>query len=775
MWRYARHFWSIPYQSTPGRNIFYLVRDGAIENRPLIGIAALGNPVLGLAQRDEFAGWSPDGLTRILSSLSPRKRKRGARRLFETLSEGIEEIYSKDFFDGAIPGDWRDAVAVLESVENESADERVRQLGNGDSRDPEYVNIRAAQTAVGKGRADEVDWKALSQTALYRRKRASTLGALLRARGTLHELGAPADGYLDRALADENGRRSVEVALRHIKQGVIAASVMELITCGAIPPYRDVLGGKLVALLMLSREVSRDHQRKYSDQVSLIASGLAGAPVTRPTRLAWITTSSLYAVGSSQYNRLKVPVGDGDETISYQRIGITESFGTVHFAADTVASLSQLARIVDANRRRINNLFGEGTSPKLRLIRSGLECLGLNANIFLRHHSPRLLYGASMCSNLPEILLGLSEAPNYLLPAGKRSTNLLVEHWRSRWLSKRIGRPEILESIRSQRVDQFLLGADPAVGSASPGEGRGVTVARSDSPINADEGSDEQRTFVERLYRSTKSYADRLSQEELDAIHVDLGVDGFMADAAEAKKQIIVTGNPGDGKTHLIERLRPQLEAAGAEVITDANACSDEETLKTWARCRKSKKPFVLAINEWPLYVLQRLARARKFSPVEEALRQIRTARYFVEAQKPEPPKDEVVTIDLSLRNLLAPSVVGEVIAKLTDEHFYAGLDGADPMLANREALRDPQVAERLTKLLDLVGKRLGHVTMRQLVGFIAYLLSGGQSASDRLRSGQGADGLAYSTLAFDGGEGSMFDRRSRDVRSGSSDAPAVG
>ena len=31
IWRYARHFWSIPYQSTPGRNMFYLVRDGAAD------------------------------------------------------------------------------------------------------------------------------------------------------------------------------------------------------------------------------------------------------------------------------------------------------------------------------------------------------------------------------------------------------------------------------------------------------------------------------------------------------------------------------------------------------------------------------------------------------------------------------------------------------------------------------------------------------------------------------------------------------------------------
>ena len=62
IWRYARHFWSIPYQSTPGRNMYYLVRDGAAGDRPLIGIAALGNTVLGLAQRDDYAGWSAEGM-----------------------------------------------------------------------------------------------------------------------------------------------------------------------------------------------------------------------------------------------------------------------------------------------------------------------------------------------------------------------------------------------------------------------------------------------------------------------------------------------------------------------------------------------------------------------------------------------------------------------------------------------------------------------------------------------------------------------------------------
>jgi hypothetical protein len=266
------------------------------------------------------------------------------------------------------------------------------------------------------------------------------------------------------------------------------------------------------------------------------------------------------------------------------------------------------------------------------------------------------------------------------------------------------------------------------------------------------------QTFIERLYRSANSYADRLSADELDSIHVDLGVDDYLVAQAEAGKQIIVTGNPGDGKTHLIERLRPKLEAADARVLTDANACTDADILKEWTASRGDGRPFVLAINEWPLYVLQRLAKISGFSPVSEALRQVTSGRFFIEAHRPQDAKENVVVVDLSLRNLLSESVVERVVERLTQDRFYTGLNPADPAIANRDALREPQVRERLVTLLQLVSTRTGHVTMRQLVGFVAYLITSGRSATERVRAGQDTVGLAYSNLAFHQGIGPLFD-----------------
>lgn len=757
-WRYARHLWSIPYQSTPGRNMYYLVRDQAGDRRPIIGIAALGNAVLGLYQRDEALGWTVGALRRRLLQADVRERSVIAHRLIDTLYAAIHDIYHADLLPELRFSE--ESIQHLQRIEQQAAERRQRALEEArDERIPEYYFVREAHAALEAGEIDSVDWLRLARTDLYTRKRAGSLASLIRALMVLQslEITRNSDALLD-AFRREEGRRSADVAIRQIKVRAIAENVMEVITCGAVAPYGEVLGGKLVAMLLASPKVVTDFRSRYSGRVSLIASAMKGAPVYRDPDLVLLTTSSLYSVGSSQYNRIKIPSPDPrGGAIEYEQIGRTDSFGTVHIAPDTAESL-RLVATLSTKRRPANHLFGEGISPKLRTIRSGMDALGLQPDVFMRHHSPRILYAVRLARNADDVLLGLEETPDYFLgedPAP--GTPQVTRTWKERWLRPRASRPEIVERLRALGDQPLRLSPDVAEAEQSH---RVANVPLSLAAPSVTAGVVDRNSplvFIEKLYRSSNSYADRLSREELDWINIDLGLESYLSERARESKQIIVTGNPGDGKTHLIERIRPALEAAGAKVLTDANALSDEEVFDEWRNCAAQGRALVLAINEWPLFVLRRLARDTGFQGVEEAVRQVQQAQRFSGAE-PVPPQHNVLVIDLNLRNLLSSEVLRKAIDRVTQDRFYVGLHADDPALQNRQALRSERVQERLIALLELVARRSGHVSMRHLMGFLGFLITGGQSVVDRLAS-QGSGRFHYASLAFEGGEGRLFDQ----------------
>ena len=202
----------------------------------------------------------------------------------------------------------------------------------GDERTAEYELIRRAHNLVQDGNSEKVNWVRIAETHLYRRKRAANLADTCRAIDVFERTGLDDNPLaLGELLSTGDGCRAVRIVLRRIKQQAIAENVMEIITCGAVAPYQQVLGGKLVAMLMTSPQVVADVRRRYRGRVSLIASGMAGRAMVRTPELSLLTTSSLYAFGSAQYNRIRIPgdVGGAERSgyIRYRRVGSTESFG----------------------------------------------------------------------------------------------------------------------------------------------------------------------------------------------------------------------------------------------------------------------------------------------------------------------------------------------------------------------------------------------------------------------------------------------------------------
>jgi Domain of unknown function (DUF4338) len=449
IWRYFRYTWSTAYQTVPGRRMQILVRDRAAEGHPIIGIAALGSSVVQSRVRDEWIGWST---SRMLRTLIDRPTKKDAKHLLQLLETAIADIYCKDFLKEKLlrKSDLiRPALEVSKILEREAAAAR-----RNHERYPK-------QTAYKRTSANPrtVDWSAQARSFLFRSKRALALAKLLATKRDLIALGLeqPTRAGLRRVLADRRGRQAVATIIRSARARHVGIDMLDITVCGAIPPYGSILGGKLVSLLMLSPEIVRAYNERYDGSVSLIASGVKGAAVVRKPHLVLLGTTSLYGITSSQYNRLVVPRAalgaNARNDLRYTLLGRTEGFGSYHFSQATL-ECAQIVASQGREGRRINSIFGEGVSPKLRKVREALEVAGFPSDRLLRHGSPRLVYGIALADNFREVLFGRTRRPRYILRAhpAEVGTELLSRFWRQRWLDARIRRDDVLSSVASHSL-----------------------------------------------------------------------------------------------------------------------------------------------------------------------------------------------------------------------------------------------------------------------------------------------------------------------------------
>jgi len=159
---------------------------------------------------------------------------------------------------------------------------------------------------------------------------------------------------------------------------------------GAVPPYRELLGGKLVALCAISNEARRHLENKYTGVQTLIHG------VEKPATPVLISTTS--ALGrSSIYNRLNF----GKRKLFYS-VGFTEGFGHFHIP---LPLFDAFVRYLEGAGSAPGYSYGNGPNYRMRVIRTALTKLGLNPEL-LRHGVKREVFLAPVAHNWREVLRG---------------------------------------------------------------------------------------------------------------------------------------------------------------------------------------------------------------------------------------------------------------------------------------------------------------------------------------------------------------------------------
>ena len=487
IWRYFRYSWSIPQVPTPGRQLLYLVRDGAHPAHPVIGIAALNNCPLEMGEsRERYLGWH---FAEIV------ERFVGAAGMGEAALEEEVQWLERQLETSLAEIDWTNLVTAGEVASPDDA--VVRRLA---LRSQEFSKLREALlrevASSTQSRFDADLWndaaappvdddilkleaKAsvdermhIARRQLVGKKRAVALSRLLSARRVIAE---HRDELTDpdrapAALGKDKVRSAVNIVLEALKGRRAGSNLLEITTCGAIAPYNRILGGKLVALLMLSPQIGADYRRRYASP-SIISSQMKNRRVIRDSTLVYLGTTSLYVHGSSQYNRLRLPAGTiapDQESIRYNAIGQTSGFGTIQFSADTSRAIDAYLAC-ERDFKEVNSVFGEGTSPKLRKLKMGLRRLGFEPDKLIQHRHHRLIYGAPLFPKARDWLQErVSELPGYVAePDGyEGATERIADFWRRRWLASRLRHQPSMAALAGEVFAPLGEAGEQAAGEA---------------------------------------------------------------------------------------------------------------------------------------------------------------------------------------------------------------------------------------------------------------------------------------------------------------------
>lgn len=195
-------------------------------------------------------------------------------------------------------------------------------------------------------------------------------------------------------------------------------SCMTAYILGAIPPYNQTLGGKLVALTIMFPEVRKWIYHKYQNTSSIISKTI------KTPNLVYVDTMGAFGK-SSIYNRL----------LNWEFIGYTKGQSHIHISAN--GSWELIKKVIPEAEFKTYK-FGQGPNWKMRMLRKGLHELGLSEDM-MSIGWQRGYYRCTLAENWQEYLRGEENRVRWK----NFEKEDLTEYWKSRWITPRLQELEV--------------------------------------------------------------------------------------------------------------------------------------------------------------------------------------------------------------------------------------------------------------------------------------------------------------------------------------------
>lgn len=242
--------------------------------------------------------------------------------------------------------------------------------------------------------------------------------------------------------------------------------------------------------------------------------------------------------------------------------------------------------------------------------------------------------------------------------------------------------------------------------------------------------------LLSSLYFGEGTNADLATPETRALLHVDTPLDQYIPTTVERGLDVVLTGNPGDGKSHVVRTLLDRGRLREAEVELDLSAKPTAEVMQRWKGAVSRRKPFVLCANEGPLLDLVR--ELDKDNSLQSRAQELRAQLGRLIASRtselPQAP-ERVALVDLADRNVLDVALIERALQRICDHRFLprCGTRSTETSAGRNLMIfaESSTARRRLATVLVAAGKRFDeHVSFRQLWSAIAFSLTAGKKES---------------------------------------------